>query len=58
MSFWNHFGFTTSPIDGLLEKADTTLERLMEEPDLIQECKSQNRKLIDLFVIYIIIYFL
>jgi len=50
MSFWNHFGFTTSPIDGLLEKADTTLERLMDEPDLIQECKSQNRKLIDFCV--------
>jgi len=50
MSFWNHFGFTTSPIDGLLEKPDTTLERLMEEPDLIQECKSQNRKLIDFCV--------
>jgi len=47
MSFWNHFGFTSSPIDGLLEKTDTTLERLMDEPDLIQECKSQNRKLID-----------
>jgi len=47
MSFWNHFGFTSSPIDGLLEKPDTTLERLMDEPDLIQECKSQNRKLID-----------
>jgi len=50
MSFWNHFGFTTSPIDGLLEKSDTTLERLMDEPDLIQECKSQNRKLIDFCV--------
>jgi len=50
MSFWNHFGFQPSPIDSLLEKSDVTLEQLMDEPDLIQECKSQNRKLIEFCV--------
>ena len=50
MSFWNHFGFQQSAIDTLLEKPDVTLEQLMDDPDLIQECKSQNRKLIELFV--------
>jgi len=50
MSFWNHFGFQPSPIDSLLEKPDVTIEQLMDEPDLIQECKSQNRKLIEFCV--------
>jgi len=50
MSFWNHFGFQQSAIDSLLEKADVTLEQLMDDPDLIQECKSQNRKLIEFCV--------
>lgn len=50
MSFWNHFGFQQSAIDSLLEKPDVTLEQLMDDPDLIQECKSQNRKLIEFCV--------
>ena len=51
MSFWKSFGFhSASPIDTLLENAETVLEQLLDEPDFIQECKSQNRKLIDLFV--------
>lgn len=54
MSFWKNFGFhSASTIDTLLEEkgADLTLEELMDEPELIQECKSQNRKLIELFVL-------
>lgn len=50
MSFWKNFGFhSASTIDTLLEEkgADLTLEELMDEPELIQECKSQNRKLIE-----------
>ena len=37
-----------SPIDGLLDKDDCSLEMLLDEPDLLQECKSQNPRLIDL----------
>ncbi|KAJ3120837.1 hypothetical protein HK098_004202 [Nowakowskiella sp. JEL0407] len=45
--FWR-FGFhTASPIDGLLEKDNLTLFELLEEEDLLQECKAQNSKLID-----------
>ncbi|XP_042322434.1 serine/threonine-protein phosphatase 6 regulatory subunit 2 isoform X2 [Sceloporus undulatus] len=38
---------TTSHVDKLLEKEDVTLQELMEEDDLLQECKAQNRKLLD-----------
>ena len=40
-----------SQIDALLadDKA-TTLEELLEEPELLQECKAKNQKLVDLFV--------
>ena len=60
MSFWKNFGFhSASAIDSLLEEkgADLTLEELMDEPELIQECKSQNRKLIELFAYLFIIFF-
>lgn len=48
MSFWRTFGFhTISPIDTLLEKPDCTLQELYDEDELLQECKSQNRRLLD-----------
>jgi hypothetical protein len=47
--FWR-FGFNTvSTIDQLLEKDDVTLEELLDEEDLLQECKSHNLKLVELY---------
>jgi len=46
--FWR-FGFhTQSAIDALLDRDEFTLEELMDEEELLQECKGQNRKLFDL----------
>mmetsp|Transcript_15253 Transcript_15253/g.22828 ORF Transcript_15253/g.22828 Transcript_15253/m.22828 type:complete len:659 (+) Transcript_15253:40-2016(+) len=48
MSFWRTFGFhTVSPIDTILERDHYTLEELLDEDDLLSECKSQNKKLIE-----------
>ena len=50
MSFWSTFDFhTESNVDKLLNKPDCTLEELLDEDELIQECRSQNRTLIDLY---------
>jgi hypothetical protein len=50
MSFWKTFGFhTVSAIDTLLESDDFTLEQLLDEEEILQETKSQNKKLIDLY---------
>ncbi|KAG1756903.1 SIT4 phosphatase-associated protein-domain-containing protein [Suillus paluster] len=47
--FWR-FGFhNTSSIDSLLDKDDVSLEAILDEDDLLQECKSQNTRLIDYF---------
>jgi hypothetical protein len=44
------FGFhTTSVIDSLLDKEDVQLEAILDEDDLLQECKAQNTRLIDYF---------
>ncbi|XP_044285686.1 serine/threonine-protein phosphatase 6 regulatory subunit 2 isoform X2 [Varanus komodoensis] len=45
--FWKFDLNTTSHIDKLLDKEDVTLCELMEEDDILQECKAQNRKLVD-----------
>lgn len=45
--FWR-MGFAhTSPIENLLDTEDFTLQQLLEEDDIIQECKQLNKKLID-----------
>ena len=46
--FWR-FGFhAVSQIDALLaDDKSTTLDELLEEPELLQECKSKNQKLVD-----------
>lgn len=36
----------------ILNKSDFTLEELLEEEELIQECKSLNGRLINLYVIF------
>ncbi|CAG2054647.1 unnamed protein product, partial [Timema podura] len=48
--FWK-FNHPSSPhIETLLNKDDVTLQELMEEDDIIQECKVQNKKLIDYLI--------
>ncbi|CAO1631171.1 unnamed protein product [Parajaminaea phylloscopi] len=45
--FWR-FGFaSTSTLDTLLDKQGFTVEELLDEDDLLQECKAQNGKLVD-----------
>jgi hypothetical protein len=45
--FWR-FGFhACSAIDTLLDKPDVTLEEILGEDDLLQECKAHNTKLIE-----------
>lgn len=47
--FWR-FGFHNgSAIDSLLDKEDVSLEAILDEDDLLQECKAQNTRLIDYF---------
>jgi len=51
MSFWKTFGFhTVSAIDTLLESEDFTLEQLLDEEEILQETKAQNKKLIDFLI--------
>ncbi|MGH0122607.1 UNVERIFIED_CONTAM: hypothetical protein FKN15_029036 [Acipenser sinensis] len=45
--FWKFDLHTSSHIDTLLEKEDVTLTELMDEEDVLQECKAQNRKLVE-----------
>lgn len=45
--FWKFDLNTTSHIDKLLDKEDVTLQELMDEDDILQECKAQNRKLLE-----------
>jgi len=48
MSFWKTYGFhITSAIDTILESSDFTLEQLLDEEDILQETKSQNKKLLE-----------
>ncbi|XP_008399414.1 serine/threonine-protein phosphatase 6 regulatory subunit 2a [Poecilia reticulata] len=44
--FWKFDLHTTSHVDQLLDKEDVTLRELMEEDDVLQECKAQNRRLL------------
>jgi serine/threonine-protein phosphatase 6 regulatory subunit 3 len=49
MSFWKTFGFhSISAIDNLIDSGSFTLEQLLDEEDILQETKAQNKKLIDL----------
>ncbi|KAJ3514203.1 hypothetical protein NLJ89_g2505 [Agrocybe chaxingu] len=44
------FGFHNgSAIDSLLDREDVALEAILDEDDLLQECKSQNTRLINYF---------
>lgn len=45
--FWK-YQLTVSQIDTLLDKQGVTLTEVLEQEDVIQECKSQNKKLVEL----------
>ncbi|XP_033101963.1 serine/threonine-protein phosphatase 6 regulatory subunit 3-like isoform X3 [Anneissia japonica] len=45
--FWKFEVHSTSHVDTLLEKEHVTLAELLDEDDVLQECKAQNRKLIE-----------
>ena len=47
--FWSLGHFTSPSIDTILDReAGFTLEELLEEDELLQECKGQNAKLTEL----------
>jgi serine/threonine-protein phosphatase 6 regulatory subunit 3 len=47
--FWKVAGFgQPSPIEQILDKEEFTLEELLDEDDIIQECKSLNGRLVAL----------
>ena len=43
--FWKYNTLAVSHIDTLLDKPTVTLAEILEQEDIIQECKSQNKKL-------------
>jgi len=45
--FWKYNSLNVSNIDTLLEKQDVTLSEILQQEDIIQECKSQNKKLVE-----------
>lgn len=47
--FWKVAGFSQpSPIEQILDKEEYTLEELLDEDDIIQECKTLNTRLVAL----------
>ena len=46
--FWKYHTGTVSHVDTLLDKEGVTLTEILEQEDIIQECKSQNKKLVEL----------
>lgn len=51
--FWKFDLHTSSHLEALLDKEDVTLTELMDEEDVLQECKAQNRRYIYWFPICI-----
>ncbi|MED6292658.1 hypothetical protein CHARACLAT_002674 [Characodon lateralis] len=47
--FWKFDLHTSSHLEALLDKEDVTLAELMDEEDVLQECKAQNRRLLQFF---------
>lgn len=48
--FWKFDLHTSSHIETLLERDNVTLAELLDEDDVLQECKVVNRKLVDFLV--------
>ncbi|ONM40836.1 SIT4 phosphatase-associated family protein [Zea mays] len=47
--FWRMTGLSAaSPVDTILDKENFTLEELLDEDEIIQECKALNSRLINL----------
>lgn len=44
--FWKFDLHSTSHLEALLDKEDVTLTELMDEEDVLQECKAQNRRFV------------
>lgn len=44
--FWKFDLHNNSQVEKLLEKEDVTLQELLDEDDLLQECKAQNQRLL------------
>lgn len=44
--FWKFDLITSSHLEALLDKEDVTLPELLDEDDVLQECKAQNRRLL------------
>ncbi|XP_026142875.1 serine/threonine-protein phosphatase 6 regulatory subunit 2 isoform X1 [Carassius auratus] len=44
--FWKFDLHSSSQIEKLLEKEDVTLQELLDEEDVLQECKAQNQRLL------------
>lgn len=49
--FWKFDLHTSSHLEALLDKEDVTLIELMDEEDVLQECKAQNRRFCLLLVL-------
>ncbi|MQM12261.1 hypothetical protein Taro_045175 [Colocasia esculenta] len=48
--FWRMTGLSTaSPVESILDKDNYTIEDLLDEDEIIQECKALNTRLINLF---------
>ncbi|XP_069494295.1 serine/threonine-protein phosphatase 6 regulatory subunit 1 isoform X2 [Ambystoma mexicanum] len=48
--FWKFDLHTSSHVDTLLEREDVTLFELLDEEDVLQECKVVNRKLVEFLI--------
>ncbi|KAL1466195.1 hypothetical protein MTO96_042897 [Rhipicephalus appendiculatus] len=48
--FWKFNLITTSHVETLLSKENVTLRELMDEEDILQECKAQTKRLIEFLV--------
>ena len=45
--FWKYNTTSASQVDSFLEKENVSLNELLELEDIIQECKNQNKKLVE-----------
>ena len=53
-----YYNNLSSQINDILEKPSFTLEELLKEDDLLQEAKSLNSKLLDLYVHHLFLFFI